>query len=111
MADREVEIIRGDDYSHDIEFTLKSTGLPINISGRTYTSQLRKMKQQTNPDATFVCVVTDGPNGELTLTLSHTVTATLPVGCYYWDVEENAGGVITTYIPAGKVKVISDVTR
>ena len=82
----------------------------MNITGRTFTSQLRKVKTQTNPDATFTCVVTDGVNGQLTIYLSHTDTQALTTGCYFWDLQQSAAGVITTIVN-GTAEVALDVTR
>lgn len=105
---RNIEIRKGDDYSHVV--TMRNSTGAINISGRTYTAQLRKIATQTNPDATLTCTVTNGAGGEITISLSHTVTSTLDTGCYKWDLQENSGGTITTIL-AGEARVVTDVTR
>jgi hypothetical protein len=109
---RNIEIIRGDDYSHVVTLNTRSgtTVTPVDITGRTYTAQLRKALSQTSADATFTCTVTDAANGEITITMSHTITAALTPGCYYWDLQQNAGGVLNTIL-GGKAEVVTDATR
>lgn len=108
VAKRDIEIIKGDDYLHVV--TLETTTGPIDITGRTYTAMIRKNKTQTVPDATFLVSVTDGPNGKIAISLANTITTTLKSGCYYWDLQQNASGIINTIL-GGKVEVITDVTR
>jgi len=109
VGKRDFTIYKGDDYTHVFTFNT-SAGVPIVFTGNTFTSQLRKVKTQTTPDATFTCTVTDGPNGEVTIVLPKAITAALDVGCYFWDLQRSASGVITTVL-VGEVKVSSDVTR
>lgn len=105
---RDIEIVKGDDYLHVI--TLESASGPINITGRTYEAMMRKSPTQTLADATFVTSVTNAAGGEITVTLSNSTTTALKVGCYYWDLQQNVSGIITTIL-RGKADVITDVTR
>lgn len=109
---RDIEIIKGDDYVHVVTLNTRIAGVvtPLDITGRTYTAQIRKVKTQTTPDATFTCTVTDAANGEITITMANAVTATLRVDCYFWDLQQNASGILNTIL-AGKATVVSDVTR
>lgn len=108
-ADQDLTITRGD--TETIVVTITSDGsTPINVTGRTYRAQIRSSQDSTTIKASFTCVVTSGANGEVTCTLSATDSATLPVGNAYWDLEENASGVITTIL-SGTVTVLADVTR
>lgn len=105
---RDIEITQGDDYSHVVTMT-NSSGA-INITGRTYMAQLRKVKTQVLPDASLVVVVTNGVAGELTMTLGHVATAALPTGCYKWSLQEDIGGTLTTILK-GEATVVADPTR
>lgn len=109
---RNIEIIRGDDYSHVVTLATRSgtTVTPVNITGRTYIAQLRKAKSQTVPDATFTCTVTNASAGEVTITMAHAITATIDPGCYYWDLQQDAGGILNTIL-GGKAEVKTDATR
>lgn len=105
---RNIQLTKGDDYSHVVTIT-NDAGV-LNITGRTYEAQVRKVASQPTPDATFVCTVTNGPGGQITLLLADTVTDTLLAGDYRWDLEENASGIVTTLL-AGRLRVVEDVTR
>lgn len=90
---------------------------PVNITGRTYTAQIRATTALTAPIlASWTCAITDGPNGGLTCSLASEDSADLvatPTGrssSAVWDLQEDNGGVITTLL-AGKVKITGDVTR
>lgn len=87
-------------------------GLPLNITGRTYESQIRRVPSSDDaPDAEFTCVITDAANGELTLYLLPSETDVLNAKVkYYWDLQQNNAGVITTLL-TGSVTVIQDVTH
>lgn len=105
---RNIQITKGDDYSHVVTIT-DSSG-PINITGRTYAAQVRKVAEQSTANATFTCTVTDAAGGEVTMYLADAITDTLEPGDYRWDLEENASGIITTLL-AGRFRVVADITR
>jgi hypothetical protein len=112
VGKRDIEIIKGDDYVHVVTLNTRIAGVitPLDITGRTYTAQIRKVKTQTSPDATFTCTVTDAANGEVTISMPNATTSTLRVDCYFWDLQQNASGIRNTIL-AGKATVVSDVTR
>ena len=109
---RDIEIIKGDDYVHVVTLNTKVLGVvtPLDITGRTYTAQIRRVKTQAAPDATFTCTVTNAPNGQVTITMANGITAGLKVDCYFWDLQQNASGIRNTIL-AGRATVVSDVTR
>lgn len=111
---RDIEITKGDDYIHVVALSTRSPGttalVPVDITGRTYQAMLRKNPAQATPDATFTVAVTDAVNGELTISLPNVTTTALPAGCYKWDLQQNASGVINTIL-RGDATVGYDVTR
>jgi hypothetical protein len=108
-ADQDLIITRGD--TETLVVTITSDGsTAINISGRTYRAQIRSSQDSTTVKASFTCTVTSAANGQVTCVLSATDSAALPVGIAYWDLEENASGVVSTIL-AGNVTVLADVTR
>lgn len=100
---------RGDTCTLTITITSDGT-TPINITGRTYTSMVRRYYEDVSPSATFTCTVTNGANGVLTISLTPTQTAALSTQNYFWDLQENASGVITTIL-SGAFVVLPDATR
>ena len=104
-----IVITRGDTTTLVITIT-DSAGAGINITGRTYTSQVRGNADDPTAEATFTCTLTTPASGILTCVLSATQTATLEPGNHVWDLQEDASGVISTVI-AGAFTVLADVTR
>lgn len=103
-ANRDIEIIKGDDYSHVVTIASRIAGaiVPDNITGRTYTGQINTPTVQP-----FTIVVTNAAAGQITLSLTDAVTASLPVGgCYHWFVKQDAFGVITTIL-RGKATIVA----
>ena len=108
-ADQDLTLVRGDTETLVVTMTTDGT-TPINLSGRTYRAQIRQAQDSRTIKASFTCTVTDASNGVITCVLSAADSATLPVGLGFWDLEENASGVITT-VMSGTVTVLADVTR
>ena len=108
-ADQDLIITRGD--TETLVVTITSDGsTAVNITGRTYKAQIRSTQDSTTIKASFTCTVTGAASGQVTCVLSATSSAALSAGLYFWDLEENASGVISTIL-AGNVTVLADVTR
>ena len=103
-----VAITRGDTTT--LVITLTDNSGPINITGRTYRAQVRSNTEDANPEVSFTCTLTTPLSGVLTCVLSASQTATLEPGNHFWDLEENASGVISTVL-SGVFAVLADVTR
>lgn len=108
-AEQDLVTVRGDTVTVNITMTTNGT-TPINITGRTYTSMVRQQYDDPTPSATFTCTIVSGAAGTLQLVLSAASTAALEEGNYFWDLQENASGIVTTVI-AGAFVVLPDVTR
>jgi hypothetical protein len=108
-ATQNLTMTRGD--TETVAVTVTTDGsTAVDISGRTYSSQLRTTPDANVISATATCTVTDGPNGKLTVVFAHSDTMNLSPGYYYWDLQEYAAGVYSTIL-AGTVTVLADVTR
>lgn len=108
-ADQDLTITRGDTETLVVTITTDGS-TPVDITGRTYSSQIRSQQDSTTIKASFVCTVTSAATGQVTCTLSATSSAALSAGLYFWDLQENASGVISTIL-SGNVTVLADVTR
>ncbi len=108
VGKRDIEITIGDDYTHVVYLNTRVAGVltPTNITGRTYTAQIKKGASQP-VIATFTCTVTDASDGEVTITMADTITDTLAVGCYRWYFKQDSGGVENTLL-RGKCTVVAD---
>ena len=108
-ATQDLTVTRGD--TETIVVTLTTDGTTaIDITGRTYTAQLRSTPDIAVISASFTCTVTNGVGGVVTCVLSATNSTLLSPGYYYWDLQENASGAISTLL-SGTVTVLADVTR
>lgn len=108
-AEQDIVITRGDTLTVVVIMTSDGT-TPINITGRTYSAQVRQYPNDSTANGTMTCTVTDGAAGEVTCVLSATATAAINDGRYYWDLQENASGIISTPL-GGAFVVLPDVTR
>lgn len=107
---QDLTITRGDTETVVVTILADDGVTPIDITGRTYTSQIRTTPNASIISASFSCAVTNGAGGVVTATLSAASSALLEPGYYYWDFQENASGIIST-IFSGQVTVLADVTR
>lgn len=110
IPQRPIEIVRGDTYSHEIRVKDSAGTSPVNITGRTYTAQIRPAQDSATLLASFTCTITDGANGILTLSLAAVTTAAIAADHAYYDVQELNSGVTTTIL-GGPVTFVGDVTQ
>lgn len=108
-AKQDLTFTRGDTETIQVTMTTDD-GTPIDITGRTYASQLRTTPDIAAISATASCTITDAANGVMTVIFTPAQTSPLDPGYYYWDLQENASGTITT-VMSGTVTVLADVTR
>ena len=108
-ADQDLILTRGDTETLVVTITTDGS-TAVDITGRTYKAQIRSTQDSTTIKASFTCTVTGAASGQVTCVLSATSSADLSAGLYFWYLEENASGVISTIL-AGNVTVLADVTR
>lgn len=110
-ATLDLQIVRGDTESVVVTlYTDDAQTVPVNITGRTYTAQIRPDTESTTVSATWTCTVTNGAGGVVTCVLPSSQSVTLNPGLFRWDLQENASGTISTLL-AGQVTVLADTTR
>ena len=108
-AEQNIIITRGDTVAIVVIMTTNGV-TPINITGRTYQSQVRTQAASPNILLTMTCAITNAAAGEVTCSLTATQTAAVEPGEYVWDLQENASGTISTPL-SGAFVILSDVTR
>lgn len=81
---------------------------PINFTGYTANSQMRKSYSSSN---SHVFTVTLGSNGEVNLSMSANTTGNIVAGRYVYDVEVEDPTGIRSRIVEGIVTVTPQVTR
>jgi hypothetical protein len=83
----ELYMDQGADFRNVINLTDDIVNVPINMTGYTVTSQMRRSYYSSNVTATITCTVSDAVNGEVTLYLSANETANIKAGRYLFDVK------------------------
>jgi nitrogen fixation protein FixH len=105
-------IEQGNTWSASLTFT-DGTGTAINLTGYTFTAQIRPAYSSSTVTATFTCTVTDAIHGVMTLSLTSDQTAALPAPFTgQWDLWMSTTSPATALrIMAGNVTVVPRVTR
>jgi hypothetical protein len=85
-------------------------GVPINISGRTYTAQIRESAKSSTVLAEFTGSIINAASGKFSVTLSATNSSNLQPANAVWDLQETYGSIVTTLI-SGTATISRDVTR
>jgi hypothetical protein len=101
-------IDQGSTFSTDLSLQ-DDYGDPMNLSGYTANSQIRKWYTSSNASATFSTSINTS-SGTITLDLSATQTSNLTSGRYVYDVEINNGSTVSRIVE-GIITVTPQVTR
>jgi hypothetical protein len=99
----------GSDYSNII--TVSSTnGQPLNLSGYTVASQMRKSYSSSTVYA-FTASVYDAANGKVRLQLSASNSSAIPAGRWLYDVEITSAAAAKTRVVEGIVTITPQITQ
>jgi hypothetical protein len=112
----------GDDYN--IKLTVNDVaGIAVDITGYKFWLTLKASYDNSDAQAAMQFVTTVGDNvndealnGICYLTVPASVTKQVPVGRYYYDIQQKVGSSITTVLPPiadykDKVVVVPEVTE
>lgn len=83
---------------------------PINVSGYTFQSQIRKSYYSTASTANLVVTVVNASTGLVSLSLPSHQTANIKAGRYLYDLKMSSGNT-TTRIIEGIITVTPQVSR
>ena len=112
------EMYRGDDKSFAVSVVEKTTGDPVDLTGWAFKSTVKALNVLSEADDTNAAVQVDvaalagapAVAGTFTLTLDSAQTVNLVPGTYYFDVQAEINGAVTTVL-AGNILVVADATR
>jgi hypothetical protein len=91
-----IVIEKGTDFSTN--FKLKKDGAPINLTGYTFSSKLRKHHSSTTAYNFSVSGKSPLTSGIITVGMASSITSTIPSGRYVYDVLITIEGVTTKAI-------------
>jgi hypothetical protein len=99
----------GSTYSNIITLAA-SNGQPLNLTGYTVASQMRK-SFQSSTSYSFTATVYDSVAGKIRLTLTDEQSALIPAGRWLYDVEITSSSGVTTRVVEGVVTVSPQITQ
>lgn len=86
--------------------------LPLDLTGFTARSKIRKNYTDEDPLATFTMTIeSPATDGRITMSLSATITASIPATTAVYDVEIESGGGVVTRIMQGKAIISPEATK
>ena len=104
-----LDITHGEDFV--MTMAVANDGVAVDITGWTFTGQIRQSAGMPPVLADFVFTITDAAAGEVQITLADTVTAALPTTTLKFDWWVNYGADIDAPLAAGDVTVYSRITE
>lgn len=99
----------GSTYSNIITITA-SNGQPLNLTGYTVASQMRK-SYQSSTSYSFTATIYDAVAGKIRLTLTDEQSALIPAGRWLYDVEITSSSGVTSRVVEGIVTVSAQITQ
>ena len=99
----------GASYSNIISVAA-TNGQPLNLTGYTVASQMRK-SYQSSQAFTFSSSIYDATNGKVRLQLSPEQSRAIPAGRWLYDVEITSPSGTVTRVVEGIVTVNSEITQ
>jgi hypothetical protein len=107
-ARRDLSTEQRDDLTHVVLFQ-DGAGLPLDVSGYVFTSQVRRRWSDETVDGEFDVDMGEAAQGTVIFTLPSAVTETLTPGKYRYDVRQSNGRLLT--ILKGEFVVEGEITR
>ncbi len=104
-------IDQGADFSITVDVS-DVNGNQLNLAGYTAAAQIRKTYESSTLSATFTTAISSPTtDGQVTLSLTDTITKALSPGRYVYDLIVTDGSSISTRVVEGQAIVTPGVTR
>lgn len=107
----ELYIDQGTTFNNIINLTDDITNTPINVSGYTVTSQIRRSYYSANIAANITCTITNASNGEITMSMTAANTSNIKAGRYVFDVKTVDTYDVTNRVIEGIITITPQVTK
>lgn len=106
----ELIVDQGSTFSTILTLTDDTTNLPINVSGYSINANIKKSYYSANNTASFVTVINDAANGNVSISLSYDVSVNIKAGRYVYDVKTTTPGNVVNRIIEGILTVTPRVS-
>jgi hypothetical protein len=100
---------RGDDFADSVTINEGEPPEPADVSGRTYTAQVRSAADSTTVVASMTIDMSNAASGIVGYSIPDTTTDDMS-GAYVWDFQQ-VSGTVTRTLMGGGFTVLKDVTR
>lgn len=107
----ELQMDQGATFNNIITLTDDTTNTAINIVGYSVRSQMRRSYYSVNATANIVCTITDGANGQVTMSLGASNTSNITPNRYLFDVETETTTGVVSRVLEGLITVTPGITR
>lgn len=106
----ELNMDQGATFNVDIDLT-EANSSPINVTGFTFSSSIRKSYYSSRVTANLVVTVINAANGNVSLSLAAANTANIKAGRYLFDVKQVDTSNVTSRVVEGIITVNPQVTK
>lgn len=106
----ELYIDQGADFESVIVLEDDITNIYQNVDGYVVTSSMRRSLLSSNTSGNLVCSITDAANGEITMRMTASNTASLRTGTHFFDVKTLSGNKYTRILE-GIIIVTPSITK
>jgi len=106
----ELDLDQGTDLSYNLDLT-REDGSPLNVTGYTFSSSIRKSYYSTNVTANLTVTIANSIGGNVILSMNSETSANIKAGRYLFDVKQIDSAEITTRIIEGIITVLPQVTK
>jgi hypothetical protein len=97
----ELIVDQGSDFNTILTLTDDNTNLPINVLGYSISANVKRSYYSVNNSAVFTTTINDAANGNVTISLSSSVTKDVKPGRYVYDVKVTSPSNSVTRIVEG----------
>ena len=106
----ELVIDQGTDFSFDLDLTTDD-GTPINVTGYSFTSSIRKSYYSSSATANLNVAVANAVGGNVIFSMNSATTANIKAGRYLFDVKSKDAANSTSRLVEGIITVNPQVTK
>lgn len=110
MAYAELNIDQGASFTTTLDLAADD-GSPIDISGCSFLSQIRKSYYSANATETFNIVINNAATGNIAISLAAANTANIRPGRYLYDIKMTDTNNTVTRLVEGIVTIMPQVSR
>lgn len=101
---------QGTDFSYALDLS-NDDNTPINLTGYTFTSSIRKSYYSSGVTANLTVTVISAAGGNVQISMNAATTANIKAGRYLYDVKMINGSSVTSRVIEGIITVYPQITK